>query len=168
MSEKAATPDANARRFTWDLTFDMSGGAKGAKRPLGRPLDGGVRHHGGNLRDWILPRHETKTQTTIGDKAADSLLGWHQEFTFLARGVVRTEYPDDSCRADLTHHARMSRGILQKRRSDNFLDEFLKRHIVRKPEGLLKRAQLVILRATSFTRDSYLHGVPNVRHERQP
>ena len=25
------------------LTFDMSGGAKGAKRPLGRPLDGGVR-----------------------------------------------------------------------------------------------------------------------------
>ena len=26
-----------------DLTFDMSGGAKGAKRPLGRPLDGGVR-----------------------------------------------------------------------------------------------------------------------------
>jgi len=25
-------------------TFDMSGGAKGAKRPLGRPLDGGVRH----------------------------------------------------------------------------------------------------------------------------
>jgi hypothetical protein len=27
----------------WDLTFDMSGGPKGAKRPLGRPLDGGVR-----------------------------------------------------------------------------------------------------------------------------
>ena len=25
------------------LTFDMSGGAKDAKRPLGRPLDGGVR-----------------------------------------------------------------------------------------------------------------------------
>ena len=25
------------------LTFDMSGGPKGAKRPLGRPLDGGVR-----------------------------------------------------------------------------------------------------------------------------
>ena len=29
--------------FQWGLTFDMSGGAKGAKRPLGRPLDGGVR-----------------------------------------------------------------------------------------------------------------------------
>ena len=29
--------------FLWGLTFDMSGGAKGAKRPLGRPLDGGVR-----------------------------------------------------------------------------------------------------------------------------
>ena len=27
----------------WGLTFDMSGGPKGAKRPLGRPLDGGVR-----------------------------------------------------------------------------------------------------------------------------
>src|SRR5664279_1012678 len=27
------------------LTFDMSGGPKGAKRPLGRPLDGGVRCH---------------------------------------------------------------------------------------------------------------------------
>jgi len=29
-----------------DLTFDMSGGPKGAKRPLARPLDGGVRFHG--------------------------------------------------------------------------------------------------------------------------
>ena len=27
----------------WGLTFDMSGGPKGAKRPLERPLDGGVR-----------------------------------------------------------------------------------------------------------------------------
>ena len=26
-----------------DLTFDMSGGPKGAKQPLARPLDGGVR-----------------------------------------------------------------------------------------------------------------------------
>ena len=32
-----------AKSSRWDLTFDMSGGAKGAKRPLGRPLDGGVR-----------------------------------------------------------------------------------------------------------------------------
>ena len=30
-------------RQSWGLTFDMSGGPKGAKRPLGRPLDGGVR-----------------------------------------------------------------------------------------------------------------------------
>ena len=30
-------------RSKWDLTFDMSGGPKGAKRPLERPLDGGVR-----------------------------------------------------------------------------------------------------------------------------
>jgi hypothetical protein len=28
------------------LTFDMSGGPKGAQRPLGRPLDGGVRPRG--------------------------------------------------------------------------------------------------------------------------
>jgi hypothetical protein len=28
------------------LTFDMSRGAMRAKRPLGRPLDGGVRRHG--------------------------------------------------------------------------------------------------------------------------
>ena len=32
------------------LTFDMSGGAKGAKRPLGRQLDGGVRRHRGRAR----------------------------------------------------------------------------------------------------------------------
>src|ERR1019366_8996581 len=29
----------------WGLTFDMSGGPKGAQRPLERPLDGGVRRH---------------------------------------------------------------------------------------------------------------------------
>jgi len=29
------------------LTFDMSGGPKGAKRPLRRPLDEGVSSHGG-------------------------------------------------------------------------------------------------------------------------
>src|SRR5450432_4277593 len=29
----------------WGLTFDMSGGPRGAKRPLERPLDGGVRRH---------------------------------------------------------------------------------------------------------------------------
>ena len=34
---------ATARIFEWDLTFDMSGGARGAKRPLPRPLDGGIR-----------------------------------------------------------------------------------------------------------------------------
>ena len=30
----------------WGLTLDMSGGPKGAKRPLERPLDGGVRPRG--------------------------------------------------------------------------------------------------------------------------
>src|SRR5450432_1011907 len=41
--------DHRAARTTylanWGPTFDMSGGPKGAKRPLGRPLDGGVRRH---------------------------------------------------------------------------------------------------------------------------
>ena len=42
------------KQLGWGLTFDMSGGAKGAKRPLGRPLDGGVRTHA--LRAWSLTR----------------------------------------------------------------------------------------------------------------
>ena len=29
-------------KHEWALTFDMSGGAKGAQRLLGRPLDGGL------------------------------------------------------------------------------------------------------------------------------
>ena len=40
---KARTIDRTAPDALWRLTFDMSGGPKGAKRPLGRPLDGGVR-----------------------------------------------------------------------------------------------------------------------------
>ena len=44
-----ASLDHSAARTTsltnWGPTFDMSGGPKGAKRPLGRPLDGGVRRH---------------------------------------------------------------------------------------------------------------------------
>ena len=39
----------------WGPTFDMSGGAKGAKRPLGRPLDGGVRP-----RRWVHKRRRLK------------------------------------------------------------------------------------------------------------
>ena len=35
-----------ATRGIGGLTFDMSGGPKGAERPLARPLDGGVRRHG--------------------------------------------------------------------------------------------------------------------------
>ena len=41
---KQETCSEVAKRGHWrGLTFDMSGGAKGAKRPLRRPLDGGVR-----------------------------------------------------------------------------------------------------------------------------
>ena len=39
-------------KLMWDLTFDMSGGAKRAQRALGRPLDGGVRAHS---RSWLQP-----------------------------------------------------------------------------------------------------------------
>ena len=47
--EDASTLELSDNLRTWtlalrDLTFDMSGGPKGAKRPLERPLDGGVRH----------------------------------------------------------------------------------------------------------------------------
>ena len=41
------------------LTFDMSGGPKGAKRPLERPLDGGVR----------LPRTADGKRTAMRDRA---------------------------------------------------------------------------------------------------
>jgi hypothetical protein len=37
------------------LTFDMSGGPKAAKRPLERPLDGGVRFHAHNLGQRLCP-----------------------------------------------------------------------------------------------------------------
>ena len=48
---RALQPEAGGRQRSgeatalWGLTFDMSGGPKGAKRPLERPLDGGVRPH---------------------------------------------------------------------------------------------------------------------------
>ena len=44
-SASQASKTNGAVRHGCCLTFDMSGGAKGAKRPLGRPLDGGVRCH---------------------------------------------------------------------------------------------------------------------------
>ena len=48
IAELATSDRSNPRmnvRALWGLTFDMSGGTKGAKRPLGRPLDGGVSRH---------------------------------------------------------------------------------------------------------------------------
>ena len=35
----------HARKLSFGLTFDISGGTKGAKRLQARPLDGGVRSH---------------------------------------------------------------------------------------------------------------------------
>jgi len=52
MISRAAKPQCGQLRvdssvgcdcMVWGLTFDMSGGPKGAKQPLERPLDGGVR-----------------------------------------------------------------------------------------------------------------------------
>ena len=43
--DKLLGPDDVLSAAHRGLTFDMSGGPKGAKRPLGRPLDGGVRRH---------------------------------------------------------------------------------------------------------------------------
>ena len=53
-NDRARRPHCElAMQRSWGLTFDMSGGPKGAKRPLGRPLDGGVRRLLANAR----PRH---------------------------------------------------------------------------------------------------------------
>src|SRR5664280_1121553 len=47
------------------LTFDMSGGPKGAKRPLERPLDGGVRRH---AQRSASTRFLTSAQNTCDSK----------------------------------------------------------------------------------------------------
>ena len=45
------------RGFSTTSTFDMSGGPKGAKRPLGRPLDGGVSEVIGLLPQIAPKKH---------------------------------------------------------------------------------------------------------------
>jgi hypothetical protein len=62
LTEKAWILDSDSTRR---LTFDMSGGEEGAKRPLRRPLDGRVRRHVANDRrmkgyDWLLGSYENK------------------------------------------------------------------------------------------------------------
>ena len=51
-----------------DLTFDMSGGPKGAKRPLERPLDGGVRFQAyySSVRNatWEMPASRMAAKAT--------------------------------------------------------------------------------------------------------
>jgi len=46
----------------WGLTFDMSGGAKGAKRPLGRPPGGGVRCQRCNSPHGVVTRDQGSRQ----------------------------------------------------------------------------------------------------------
>jgi len=45
----------------------MSGGAKGAKRPLGRPLDGGVRRHGECNSTHALASPRLRSIVTFND-----------------------------------------------------------------------------------------------------
>ncbi len=40
MFEVVSIARGEVKMRRWDLTFDMSGGPKGAKQPLERPLDG--------------------------------------------------------------------------------------------------------------------------------
>ena len=51
---------------SWRLAFDISGGPKGAKQPLGRPLDGGVRRHVGleSARRGYLERSTMPSTTS--------------------------------------------------------------------------------------------------------
>ena len=57
----------NARALR-GLTFDMSGGPKGAKRPLERPLDGGVRFQAyySSVRNatWEMPASRMAAKAT--------------------------------------------------------------------------------------------------------
>ena len=62
------------------LTFDMSGGPKGAKRPLGRPLDGGVRPPLGRLfADRTMRKRRCVNREAIWanhDEPVDEKLGF--------------------------------------------------------------------------------------------
>ena len=59
------TPATARVRFQWGLTFDMSGGPKAAKRPLERPLDGGVRRHWvSDMRPRVPHRCAARTHST--------------------------------------------------------------------------------------------------------
>src|SRR5690349_12201747 len=49
----------------WGLTFDMSGGAKGAKRPLRRPLDGAVRLHASEAGVKFLPAMPSRERREV-------------------------------------------------------------------------------------------------------
>ena len=73
------------------LTFDMSGGPKGAKRPLGRPLDGGVRRQARHAQaphlSCSLPDLPTKRQEKpTDDDCAHTCPHWHVDRFLLLRG----------------------------------------------------------------------------------
>ena len=57
----------NATGVHWRLTFDMSGGAKGAQRPLGRPLDGGVRRHRARVQGRDVLNRACQAETMAGE-----------------------------------------------------------------------------------------------------
>ena len=75
--------DHSAARTTcltnWGPTFDMSGGPKGAKRPLERPLDGGVRR-----QREPHPRTSSDLKTTMARLNASPCAKLHMRLTKLA------------------------------------------------------------------------------------
>ena len=83
-SKQEARSEVTKRAHLWGLTFDMSGGPKGAKRPLERPLDGGVRPqratglHGLRYRSERCPRAAwTKSHRATPRKPATATAKLH-------------------------------------------------------------------------------------------
>ena len=63
----------------WRQTFDMSSGPEDAKRPSGRPRDGGVGFRAQNMKDWSVVTDDAAS-TWNGVKACGSKRRWAQAF----------------------------------------------------------------------------------------
>ena len=72
-----------------DLTFDMSGGPKGAKRPLERPLDGGVR--------CLRPVHGAFWQPKRSNATCAGVLAGASTATWLSAAVLRRAACGTNC-----------------------------------------------------------------------
>ena len=84
------------------LTFDMSGGAKGAKRPLRRPLDGGVRClRSGHGAFWQLERWDATSRGRTRRRSHRRKVwrcgtpqgrAWHRNVTLTSAGCDTAGY----------------------------------------------------------------------------